>query len=77
MPGAFHFSKTLKGRVMRKLLQRLRRNNKGSTAIEYGLVIALIALGAMLSFQAVGVSFNSILEIISDSMDKPTGAVNN
>lgn len=62
---------------MWKLLQKLRRNNKGATAIEYGLIAALIALAAILSFQAIGGSLNSILETISDSIDKPTQAVTN
>lgn len=62
---------------MWKLLQKLQRSNKGATAIEYGLIVALIALAAMFSFQAVGVSLNSIMETISDSIDKPTEAVAN
>jgi pilus assembly protein Flp/PilA len=34
---------------MLKLMRRLRRDRKGATAIEYGLILALIAVAIMVS----------------------------
>lgn len=38
---------------MKKLLRALQRDRKGATAIEYGLLAALIALAIMASVQGV------------------------
>ena len=38
---------------MSKFLQMLR-NNKGATAIEYGLIAALIAVAGVAAFQSLG-----------------------
>jgi pilus assembly protein Flp/PilA len=35
---------------------RLLRDDRGATAIEYGLIVALIALGALVAFQSLGAS---------------------
>jgi pilus assembly protein Flp/PilA len=49
---------------MRKLLQNLMRDDKGATAIEYGLIAALIAVVIISAVTAVGTSltttFNSV-----------------
>ena len=39
---------------MMKKLNQLVRNSKGATAIEYGLIAALIAVAGISAFQAVG-----------------------
>jgi pilus assembly protein Flp/PilA len=39
---------------LRKFFQRLGGNRRGATAIEYGLIVALIGVGAMASFQSLG-----------------------
>lgn len=39
---------------LRKLFHRLRRDRRGATAIEYGLIVTLIGIGAMASFQTLG-----------------------
>ncbi len=36
---------------MRQILLALRRNRRGGTAIEYGLIAALVVMGAFLGFQ--------------------------
>ena len=36
------------------MMQRLFRNRRGATAIEYGLIAALIAVAGIAAFQAVG-----------------------
>ena len=37
-----------------KFIQRLRRHQKGATAIEYGLIAALIAVAAIAAMQGLG-----------------------
>lgn len=39
---------------MMNKLNKLVRNSKGATAIEYGLIAALIAVAGISAFQAVG-----------------------
>ncbi|MFM6854919.1 MAG: Flp family type IVb pilin [Sphingopyxis sp.] len=36
------------------MIKKLVRNSKGATAIEYGLIAALIAVAGIAAFQAVG-----------------------
>lgn len=53
------------------ILRRLRRNRKGATAIEYGLIAALICVAIMASvFQVAKTSvgmWNNIATIVSAS----------
>lgn len=37
-----------------QLLERFAENEAGATAIEYGLLASLVAVGAIVSFSAVG-----------------------
>lgn len=39
---------------MRSQLSRLFRDDSGATAIEYGLVVSLVAIGALFSFSNFG-----------------------
>ena len=40
--------------MMRKIIRKLCKSKKGATAIEYGLIGALVAIAAIAAFQAVG-----------------------
>ena len=40
--------------AIRNTLRRLLRNQKGATAIEYGLIVALIAIAMMGGLRALG-----------------------
>ena len=55
---------------MSKLFARFLKDESGATAIEYGLIAALIALavigGARLLGQEVGNTFNDIADCLSD-----------
>ena len=53
---------------MKKLFQLLR-DSKGATAIEYGLIAALIAVAAITAMQGIGTSLNSTFTNVSDAMD--------
>ncbi|MHA6644654.1 Flp family type IVb pilin [Mesorhizobium sp. A623] len=52
---------------MTKLLSRFYKDESGATAIEYGLIAALIALAIMVGAGALG---NSIGEKFNDISDK-------
>lgn len=45
---------------MFKLLRKFRRNQSGATAIEYGLIAALIAVAAIGTLRTTGTDFLSV-----------------
>jgi pilus assembly protein Flp/PilA len=53
---------------MFKLIQ-LIKNNKGATAIEYGLIAALIAVAAITAMKSVGTTLNSTFSNVSTQMN--------
>ena len=48
---------------------KLIRNEKGATAIEYGLIAALIAVAAIAAMSNVGNSLNNTFTNVSDALD--------
>ena len=52
---------------MKKLFQLLR-DSKGATAIEYGLIAALIAVAAITAMQGLGTSLNETFTNASTAM---------
>jgi pilus assembly protein Flp/PilA len=44
-----------------KILRKLLKNDKGATAIEYGLIAALIAVAAITAMQGLGTQLNTTL----------------
>ena len=62
-----------------KFIKKLRKNEEGATAIEYGLIAALIAVAAMAAMGALGDNLNETFGKVSDEMaaanaDADTGA---
>ena len=51
-----------------QFVRRLIRGSKGATAIEYGLIAALIAVAAIAAMQGIGSSLNSTFTNVSSSM---------
>ena len=51
-----------------KLIKKLCRSEKGATAIEYGLIAALIAVAAISSLQGLGSQLKSTFGKTSQSM---------
>ena len=49
-------------------LLRLSRDAKGATAIEYGLIAALVAVAAISAFQLVGTNLSSTFRRIATSL---------
>jgi pilus assembly protein Flp/PilA len=54
-------------KTMSKFL-KLIKNNKGATAIEYGLIAALIAVAAIGAMQGIGNKLNSTFNNVSNSL---------
>jgi pilus assembly protein Flp/PilA len=47
---------------------RLVRDDAGATAIEYGLIAALIAVAAIAAFQLVGTNLSSVFASIASDL---------
>lgn len=54
-----------------KFLAKLRRNEKGATAIEYGLIAALIAVAAIGAMTSLG---GSLKGTFTEASEKMSGA---
>ena len=54
-----------------KMIRKFKKNESGATAIEYGLIAALIAVAAITAFTAVGdnlsKTFNRVSTELSDA----------
>jgi pilus assembly protein Flp/PilA len=55
---------------MLKLLRRLRRDRRGATAIEYGLILALICVAILASVMNVAEVTVSMWNNIADAVSK-------
>lgn len=53
---------------MKNLLKRFKNDESGATAIEYGLIAALIAVGIIGAAGAVGDGLNGIFGRVSTSL---------
>lgn len=49
---------------------RLLRDQSGATAIEYGLIAALISLACIIAFQALGLNLETIFTTINDALNR-------
>ena len=49
-------------------LMKLLKNEEGATAIEYGLIAALIAVAAIAAFQLVGTNLTSTFNNVASSL---------
>lgn len=57
---------------MTKLFAKLRKSEEGATAIEYGLIAALVAVAAIGGMGAVGGSLESTFQSVSTDLDNAT-----
>ena len=51
-----------------KFLKTLRRNEDGATAIEYGLIAALISIAAITAMTGLGEQLGTTFDTVSDGM---------
>ena len=47
--------------------RKLTRNEEGATAIEYGLIVALMAIGLIVSLQSMGTDLSATFNTVSTS----------
>ena len=52
-----------------KFFNKLLRDEQGATAIEYGLIAALIAVAAITAMQSLGTSLNTTFQGVSTELD--------
>jgi pilus assembly protein Flp/PilA len=58
---------------MNKIFARFVKDESGATAIEYGLIAALIALAIMVGAGNLGTSLNDQFQTIADTVANPSG----
>lgn len=58
---------------MTKILARFAKDESGATAIEYGLIAALIALAIVAGAGAVGTNLGTMFTNISTRLSNPAG----
>ena len=51
------------------ILRKLLKNEKGATAIEYGLIAALIAVAAITATKGVGTAVSGKMDTVSTCMN--------
>ncbi len=51
-----------------KFINKLLRDEKGATAIEYGLIAALIAVAAITAMSSLGDNLNTTFNSVSDEL---------
>jgi pilus assembly protein Flp/PilA len=55
--------------MVRRLLKSFLSNGDGATAVEYGLIAALIAIGLLSGLQAVSGSLGNIFNTVTTSIE--------
>jgi pilus assembly protein Flp/PilA len=65
---ALHFARGRKEEVMRKFLARMLRDESGATAIEYGLIAALISVVIISAVTSVGHSLTSTFNSVANAL---------
>jgi pilus assembly protein Flp/PilA len=54
-----------------RFIKKLRRDEKGATAIEYGLIAALIAVAAITAMTTLGDNLEKTYTTVSGELGKP------
>ena len=52
-----------------KIFRKMLKNEKGATAIEYGLIAALIAVAAITAMQGLGNQLNTTFSTVSTQLE--------
>ena len=54
--------------LVHRLLRRLLQDEEGATAIEYGLIAALIAVAAVSAFRGVGTNLSKVFNTVATNL---------
>ncbi len=55
------------------ILKKVRKDESGATAIEYGLIAALVSVAAIGALTAMGTSLNTMFQMVSNELLKAVG----
>ena len=55
------------------ILKKIRKDDSGATAIEYGLIAALVSVAAIGALTAMGNSLNQMFTTVSSSLSAAVG----
>ena len=58
--------------AIRKILRKLGVDQRGATAIEYGLIVALIAVAIVGALETLGGGSNGMWTTLSEIVEDPT-----
>lgn len=58
---------------MKAIFKRFRKNEDGATAIEYGLIAALIAVAIIGTLQLLGPNLNKAFQDVNTAVSKAVG----
>ena len=56
-----------------QFIRKMLKNEKGATAIEYGLIAALISVAAIGAMTSLGSNLTSTFQTVSDNMSTAAG----
>lgn len=59
---------------MPSFLKALMQDESGATAIEYGLIAALVSVAAVVALETMGESLSTMFETVSDKLDTAVAA---
>ncbi|MGH6644143.1 Flp family type IVb pilin [Hypericibacter sp.] len=54
--------------MLKTTIQNFIHDESGATAIEYGLIAALVSVAAIVALQTLGGSLNSIFSVVSSNL---------
>lgn len=57
------------GCVVKRIVHEFLKSTDGATAIEYGLISALISLAIITTLQLLGPALDAVFQIITDAFD--------
>ncbi len=55
------------------ILKKIRKDDSGATAIEYGLIAALVSVAAIGALTAMGGSLNTMFQAVSNAITAAVG----
>jgi pilus assembly protein Flp/PilA len=57
-----------KGETMFHVLNSMRRDEEGATMVEYGLLVALIAIVALVAVQTLGINLSTLFSTVANTI---------
>ncbi|HWA42184.1 MAG TPA: Flp family type IVb pilin [Hypericibacter adhaerens] len=62
--------------MLKTTIQNFVRDESGATAIEYGLIAALVSVAAIVALQALGGSLSTIFGVVSENLSSAAAKAN-